>query len=399
MTGNFYFVFGFVAAIFELFFTSNFSRNKERKNIVFIDSPLSPPGGGQISLCQIIENLKTFRPFVLVDKKNDFAFRLEQNGIPYCVLKISKFNFLWIWPKIINIIKIINPAIVHNNGATTFCSFAFALASKILNIPFIWHVRVLEKSRLRDDIIAFLSSKIIVISEEVRNKFRGRWRSKTVKIYNAVDSKNFKPSTEIALRLKKELNISHEEKIIGVFSRLAYWKGHELFLKAAKSLISKGRKVKFLIVGDGEEYYNLIQLSKNLNISDKIIFTGHVENVVNYMTICDIIVNPSVEPEPFGRTIIEGMALGKIIVASNMGGPKEIIESGKDGFLTDADENSLTCTISRILDDFEVISNIGMNALKKANELFNMENQLMRLNKLYAGIMHERDFDEFNRCA
>lgn len=385
LSGDRYFIAGYFAAIFKK--NSDPGELLKGNNVLFLDAPIYPPGGGQRSLFYTVSGLKNYNPYVILNCGCEFKEDLKKEGIPVHVEEINKVNFIFkIW-KIIWLINIINPRIIHCNSATSFPSFFWALIAKILKIPFVLHVRVVDKAAFKDDIIAYLSCKIIVISEAVKNKLPIKWHNKIVKIYNSVDFRDFKALTDKE-RLKNETGFFENEKIIGIFSRLVKWKGHGLFLGAARIIIDRGFKCKFLIVGDGEEYKNIKNKILELNLSDYTVMTGYRKNIADYMNICDIVVNPSIEPEPFGRVIIEAMSLFKPVIASDAGGPLEIIENGIDGVLCRPDAESISLNIIKLLENKEFLMNIAINAHKKAIENFDICRQIEKIENLYKEILN-----------
>lgn len=342
--------------------------------ILYVDQPIEPPGGGQFSLLVLLKELTNSRKIkVFIPSQSFFSRILVDNGIDFEVVPANKLYMA---------IKKEKPAIVHCNSATTRYSFFCAFYCKLLGIPFIWHVRVVEKSFIKDDIIAFLSSKIIAVSQSVKNKFHKIWHNKICVIYNAVSNSAFKIKIPKE-KLKKSLMLDKDEKIIGIFSRLVKSKGHGIFIEAAYLLSKDFPNLKFLVCGSGEELENIKKMAESLSIEQKIIFTGHIDNISDYMNICDIVVSPSIEPESFGRVVIEAMSLGKVVVASNLGGHKEIIENMQDGVLIEPTASHLYYAISQIIKNDRLISKISFNAREKVALKFSIARHKSLIEDLY----------------
>ncbi|MCX7716614.1 MAG: glycosyltransferase [Endomicrobia bacterium] len=345
--------------------------------VLYIDQPLDPPGGGQISLLLLLKNFnnKNYKTKVFIDKNCSFVNMLVKYGISYDIVSLSK---------LLSKIKEFNPEIIHINSASTRYTFFGAFFGKILKKKVIWHNRVVESSPVREKIISLLVDKIIVISDEVAKKFQ-YIRHKIVKIYNAIDFKEIKIHYLVD-ELREKLNIPSDSKIIGIFSRFDKWKGHRILFEAFSKIV-KSFNIHLLICGEGKQKKFLMNLANKLKIMDKVVFCGFVENVYDYMNLCDIIVNPSIEPEPFGRTIIEGMALGKVVVATNMGGAKEIIQHMKDGILVEPnDVESLRKFLEILLLDNKLYDEISYNAKNKAKQ-FDIEKQIIEICKLYEEVL------------
>jgi len=343
--------------------------------ILYLDTPLDPPGGGQLSLLSMAAEIaKKHGVKVFIHDNLPFGTRLKEAGLESEVVPLRN---------IYSALKRERPDLVHCNSGTTKYSFFSALVCRMLGIPFLWHVRVSEKAPLKDDMIAFFSSKIIVVSETVKNRFRSFWHKKIVKIHNAVPA-DFPVAAEAPAGIRRRLGISENEKVAGVFSRLERSKGQAVFLEAAGLLAAKGRSLRLIIAGEGEEKDNLKRISEKLGISGKVIFTGYLPDPAGHIGACDIVVNPSVEPEGFGRVVIEAMSLGKPVVSSNLGGPLEIIEDGKDGILCEPSPEGFSAALERLLKDDALCSAISANARKKAPEKFSLAGQIEKVGNLYA---------------
>jgi glycosyltransferase involved in cell wall biosynthesis len=127
--------------------------------------------------------------------------------------------------------------------------------------------------------------------------------------------------------------------VIGLFARITPMKGQKLFVEAAIRLKKKFPDARFLIVGapflPSDEAYSREVLAhlKNDAIQDSVTLVGHLENPYPAMAACDVVVNASIAPEPFGLTLIEAMMLGKPVIAPALGGPCEIVGHDRTGLL------------------------------------------------------------------
>lgn len=344
-----------------------------KNKILFIDTPLDPPGGGQISLWHILSNLDKgkYEIYVILSRKGVFYKRLLESGFNVEVVNLSHM-FFKIWK--------IKPDLIHCNSATTKYSFIALMAAKFFHIPFIWHNRVIDRGGWKEKFIALFSSKIIVISDAVSKKFVD-FKDKVIRIYNSVDLEKMKVEKDKAI-LKKELKIK-DEFIIGIFSRLVKWKGHKIFIEVARRLIELKYNIVFLILGDGPEYDNIKSDIIRFSLEDRVLLVGYRDNVYDYMNICDVICNLSIEEEPFGRVIIEAMALKKVVVAADSGGPCEIIEDGVDGFLVKLEVEEIVKVMIRIINDKELYNRISTNAFNKIRDRFNIKTQIDKIEMLY----------------
>ena len=305
-----------------------------KNKILFCDSPLPSPGGGQLSLLAILENIDRdkYEPLVFIPYECEFAEWLRTRGIPVFVVPHTRLY---------HETKRTRPDLIHCNAATIKYTFLAALVARILNIPFLWHVRVVESGGWRDRVIAPFCKRVIVISDAVGQKFSWlKGKDKLVKIHNALNPEHFRPSLDDE-GLRRELGIGAEQKVVGIFSRLSPEKGHWIFLDAARTIREGRSDVKFLIVGGGDSFYSeqLRKYADRFNLEKYVIWTGFRTDIPQLMNLCDIIVSPSIKGEGFGRTIIEAMACGVPIIATAIGGQKKIISHNHDGVLVQLEGN------------------------------------------------------------
>jgi glycosyltransferase involved in cell wall biosynthesis len=160
---------------------------------------------------------------------------------------------------------------------------------------------------------------------------------------------------------------------VGIVGRLQPWKGQEIFLRAAARIVEARADIRFMVVGgailgwEGSYPDDLRRLAADLGIADRVHFAGHQADVHPWYDALDVVVHASFE-EPFGLVLVEAMALGKPLVATNLGGPLEIVEDGTSGLLVPpGDPERLAEAVERILADRGLASTLSRGALKRAN--------------------------------
>ncbi len=162
---------------------------------------------------------------------------------------------------------------------------------------------------------------------------------------------------------------------IGMVGCLVPWKGHGIFLESCARILKKIRAVIY-IAGDSPDddtgYKNdLLARTVALGISEHVHFLGHCPNVAPVVNACDIMVHASTSPEPFGRVILEAMALGKPVVATDAGGPAEVIDHEKDGLLVPAgDATAMARALLTLMSDESLRHRMGKAAANKARVLY-----------------------------
>jgi glycosyltransferase involved in cell wall biosynthesis len=137
-----------------------------------------------------------------------------------------------------------------------------------------------------------------------------------------------------------ELATKHREgnslKVI-MLGRISEWKGQHILLEAISRLEPKvvGRVdiVGGALFGENDYYSRLQAMRTEFGLTDVVHFQGHLDHPLSIAQAADVLVHASVLAEPFGTVVVEGMAAGCLVIASNAGGPQEIIEDGRTGFL------------------------------------------------------------------
>jgi glycosyltransferase involved in cell wall biosynthesis len=248
-----------------------------------------------------------------------------------------------------------------------------ALAGRIVGKPVIWHQHDLltpdhfsrGHRRLAVALANHLVERVIVNSRATAEAFvaSGGRAEKVRLVYNGIDPAAFGSVVQTEVdALRRELGLDGVP-VVGVFSRLAPGKGQHVLLKALKHL----QGVHALLVGDavfGEHAYAeaLRDQSNALGIEDRVHFAGFRRDIPQLMRLSQVVTHPAVEPEPFGRVIVEGMLAGRPVVASRGGGATEIIEYKVNGYLVPpGNSEALGKTLASLLKD-----PIGRSTLAKA---------------------------------
>jgi glycosyltransferase involved in cell wall biosynthesis len=177
-----------------------------------------------------------------------------------------------------------------------------------------------------------MTNHVIVVSnagKEILKKIEGIKEEKINVIYNGIDISKF--SSNHRTQIRKQLGI--DNNIVLTFTATFHpSKGHKYLLESVGMLKKNYPNVVLLLIGDGVLRSNLGALTKQLNIEDNVRFLGYRTDIPDILSATDIYVHSSVE-EGFGIAIIEAMAVGLPVVATNVGGIPEIITNGENGIL------------------------------------------------------------------
>jgi len=186
------------------------------------------------------------------------------------------------------------------------------------------------------------------------------------------------------LSLEKRLDITEDDLVLLTVGRLNKRKGHDLVIKAM--FRNKDLPLKYLIVGQGEEYKNLLALAKKYNIEDRIIWIGQVADseLIYYYKQANIFVTPhrisNVDVEGFGLVFLEAANCQLPIIAGNSGGVKEILTNEENALLVEADNlNELSKAIRLFANDCELSWKLAQNAYKRSQEFSSAKEQSKKL--------------------
>jgi glycosyltransferase involved in cell wall biosynthesis len=192
--------------------------------------------------------------------------------------------------------------------------------------------------------------------------------------------------------LRKKLNIPLDKKILGVTCNLVEVKYVSHLISAFSKLHNENIDAHLVIVGDGYERPNLEQQVKDLNLSKFVTFTGFSDHPQLYSSLFDVSVLPS-EIEGFANTIVEYFSVGSACVVTDVGGAREIIKDGENGFLIEfGDIDALTLKIRELLVNEDLRAKFCKNSLQTLKEKFTAKIMIDKLENLY-----QSKIDKFNR--
>jgi L-malate glycosyltransferase len=215
-------------------------------------------------------------------------------------------------------------------------------------------------------------------------------------IYNPVDLERFNPARIDRASARASLGVAGERRLLlGVVAQLTPWKGQDTAIEALKLLRGQGLDAHLLLIGsakflarstrfDNEAYLSrLRELVASSGLQDRVTWLGEREDIPELMRALDILLLPSWE-EPFGRAIIEAMALGVPVVATNVGGPAEIIADGREGYLVAPREPIIWAqAIGRLAEHREQALEMGRAGRRRAEEAFSLADHAAAVLEVY----------------
>ncbi|MBU4305378.1 MAG: glycosyltransferase family 4 protein [Candidatus Omnitrophica bacterium] len=210
-------------------------------------------------------------------------------------------------------------------------------------------------------------------------------------VHTAVEEDAFSACTDKTREaMRKGLNISETELIIGMVARLEAIKGVEYFVEAAilcENLIPPPR---FLIVGDGSLRAALEEKVRTAGMTDRIVFTGWRNDALELMSAMDIVVLASLN-EAVGLVLIEAQGLGIPVVATRVGGIPEIVEDNKSGILVEpANAAGLAEALRRLVEDKQKRTEMGSYAKQSVKNRYSATDYIEKISCLYNGLYENK---------
>jgi len=208
-------------------------------------------------------------------------------------------------------------------------------------------------------------------------------------IYNGVDTLRFAPCRETRIAMRSELGLPEESFVIGAVGRLVPIKDHHTLLEAAALLSRGGVDVRVLLVGSGPEREKL-QSQATDALEGRVCFTGDSSRVPEMLNAMDVFVLPSLG-EGMSNTLLEAMACGLPVLATNVGGNPEIIENNLNGCLfTPGDAEWLADRLKLLARDPAIVHQLGTAARNRAMESFSLSRMLETYRSFYLELAARR---------
>lgn len=228
---------------------------------------------------------------------------------------------------------------------------------------------------------AVFNNEFIAISNAVKEhmiKTEKYGPERIAVLYNAVD-------LDLLDSSDGEITERDSGFLIGSVGRLHPSKGYDTLLKSMPQVIKRFPQAKLMIIGDGTQRDHLQRICADLGISEHVVFLGtktHAQ-VIDFLKKLDLFVLAS-NWEGFGLVLVEAMALGKPVVATNVGGIREIVQDGQTGYLVPPGQpDALASRMIRLLEDQPLSREMAKMARKRVEANFSMKRMIYGLDQLY----------------
>lgn len=328
-----------------------------RSKVLFLDH-VGALGGAELALMDVARSYRDTSTFLLF-ADGPFRERLTNVGIKVEVIEggdsLHAVRRETGWPGFSAAAQVMSLAwrtarlarrhdFLHANSQKAFV--IACLAGILARKPVVWDLNDLllpahfSRSNIKLDVwlANWFAVRVIANSQASARALiaQGGRGDKVRVVYNGIDGAPFKAISDAeAADARQELGLVGQP-LVGVFGRLAEWKGQHIAIEALSNLPG----VHLLLVGDalfGEQAYaeRLTAQVAQMGLSDRVHFLGFRSDIPRLMRAVDIVLHTSTDPEPFGRVIVEGMLANRPVIATRAGGVEEIIDHDRTGLLTE----------------------------------------------------------------
>jgi glycosyltransferase involved in cell wall biosynthesis len=268
------------------------------------------------------------------------------------------------------------PIIVHTPHGHVFWGYFGPLQTRLFILLEKWTARI-------TDAIVTLTPQ----EREDHLRFRIAPGDPFTVIHSGVDLAPFltgRPRAEA----RSLLGVPQGEIVIGTVGRLTAVKGQEGLIRTVGELLRRGERVFLVLVGEGERRRELEELTLRLGIAEKVHFLGWRPDVAQVLAACDLFCLPS-RNEGMGKALVEAMAMGLPVVASDIGGIKDIVRPGENGLLVPVgDVQAWAEAIARLCHDPGMRQRMGAAGRQMATR-YSSEEMIKKIDRLYTKLLNE----------
>ena len=269
------------------------------------------------------------------------------------------------------------------------------LAARLCGLPVVCHEKGFEQTGPVERFASRWLDAYIGMTDEIVAHCRGRVRARRlVTVYDGVDCAEFAPGGGGAVR--REFGIPADALVAGIVGHIQEWKGQHLVVEAVARARRRFPELHCLIVGGvhrmGADYATrLRERIAALGLAAHVTLTGARDDVPACLDAMDVVLHASVLPEPFGRVLIEAMALGRPVIAPREGGPLAIVVEGETGLLVPPrDEVALGEALAALLADPQRRRAMGEAGRARVDAVFDIRHHLRAIESLLDEVLAER---------
>jgi len=364
-----------------------------RPTICHVLHSLHVGGGEVLARAFALANADQFRPvFALLDDLGELGQSLREQGFSVEVIRRRPGFDRICARRLKQFFREHNVRLVHaHQYGPLFYSAMARLPWRKIPILFTEHGRDYPDFRrwkrvLANRLLLTSQDRFVAVGEGVRRAlvdYEGLSASRVEVIYNGRDLSAYDPSRPLRDRVRQELGLDANQFVVIQVARLNRLKDHPTGLRAMHRLLENHPDTRLLLAGDGEDRTNLEKLADELGVQHAVRFLGSRNDVPRLLQAADAFLLSSIS-EGIPLTLIEAMATGLPIVATQVGGVVEVLDDGTSGLLADAgDDVKLASHLSQLCADKQLRERMGRAGQQQALRQFAADDMHARYRDLY----------------
>ncbi|HEY4109302.1 glycosyltransferase family 4 protein [Puia sp.] len=358
-------------------------------------------GGGESHLLNLVEYLdkSRFEPVVLSFTQGPMIDRLQQMGVGTDVIYTEKPFDLTKWGRVKELLRAKKVDLIHAHGTRAASNVLWAARS--LGIPVVYTIHgwsfhqdqqtLLKRMRIAGE--SYITTRTAVnISVSEANQASGRKNIRgfeSVLVNYGIDQKKFSPAG-VSKDVRAELGIASDDLLVLFIARFTKQKQPLAMIRAFKAALETVPGMRLLMVGDGELREEALKLSSELGLGERILFQTFRQDVPDVLAAADIFVLPSLwEGLPIG--LLEAMAMGKAIIASDVDGTGEVLKHRENGLLIQTGQlvSSLTEALVQLGRDREMQKKFQQRAIETISGRFNVVRMAREIEAIYTDVLNK----------
>lgn len=361
-------------------------------------------GGLENGLVNIINRTPPERyrhAIICLTKADNFANRITLPGVQVIELEKKPGHDLGVYLRLWRVLRHLRPAVVHTRNLASL-----EMQSVTLAIPGVRRVQgehgrdihdldgSNRKYNLLRKALKPLIHSYIAVSKDLQQWLRDTIHvpeKRLVQIYNGVDAEKFVPCSRGKPAGVPETFCTEETVVVGTVGRLAEVKNQSMLVEAVAELLSRSphlrERVRLLLVGGGPLFGKLEQRIGQLGLTDMVCMTGDREDIPALLQTMDIFVLPSLA-EGISNTVLEAMATGLPVIATDVGGNPELVDDGINGHLVPVNDHvALASVLGDLVENQSTREQMGEAGLERVRRTFNWDRTVANYLGVYDALL------------
>ena len=350
--------------------------------------------GGQE--CRVLSELTGFRArgckvSLIAPSSAQVLTRAKSNGVGTTIMNFSRLRFPFTAVRAALALRRADVEVLNTHSSRD--GYLMGLAARLAGTPLLIRSRHIDvdypNPRISRHAFTTFADHVVTTSQKITDHLRSTFHLSAGRITTlptGIDLSWFTPDGDRA-----SLGDSEADYCVGMVSVLRSWKGHPVFIEAARLLRDRGVSCMFAIVGSGPQGGNIKKIVGEYGLSGKVVLTGHREDIPAVLRALDVLVIPSTGHEGIPQIGLQALACGTPVVGSDAGGIPEIIRHGETGRIVAAgDAELLANAIAEALTDTGATNRMADCGREMVEREHGIDNMLDQLEKIYADhLMHD----------